>query len=87
MRRNHARPKAEDQKHFGMTVPSHIVDAWTTDSKHPIALVGMLPVLICKEVLASNLRDRAVIFFIDNNASLFQVKMQAPSAMAPAMAI
>jgi hypothetical protein len=33
----------------------------------------MLPVLICKELFASSLRDRAALFFIDNNTSLYQV--------------
>jgi hypothetical protein len=60
-------------KHFGMTLPSHVVEAWTAGSKQPIALVEMLPVLICKELFASSLRDRAALFFIDNNTSLYQV--------------
>ena len=63
-------PATDTKRFFGESIPSTIVDAWSSTGKRQ--LVGqaeVLPVLVSKVVWAPLLRGRKVIWFLDNDSA------------------
>ena len=59
---------------FGFIVEPSIVNQWRSEgSKQPIALAELLPVVLAKFVWADHLVGKHVIYFVDNNAVMFQL--------------